>query len=56
MRWRWSTAVNSVDTAPPTVWVGESGVRSSGWASSRASSSRIRASKSASESVGVSRT
>ena len=26
----WSTAVNSVETAPPTFWVGESGVRSSG--------------------------
>ena len=31
---RWSTAVNSVDTAPPTFWVGESGVRSSGTSSS----------------------
>ena len=30
MRSRWSTAVNSVDTAPPTCWVGESGVRSDG--------------------------
>ena len=30
IRWRWSTAVNSVETAPPTFCVGESGVRSSG--------------------------
>ena len=26
IRWRWSTAVNSVETAPPTFCVGESGV------------------------------
>ena len=41
--------MNSVETAPPTFWVGESGVRSSGYGSSSASSSRIRASKSASD-------
>ena len=28
--------MNSVETAPPTCWVGESGVRSSGYASSNA--------------------
>ncbi len=44
IRWRWSTAVNSVETAPPTFWVGESGVRSSGNSSSRACSSRSRTS------------
>ncbi len=52
IRRRWSTAVNSVETAPPTFWVGESGVRSSGNSSSRASRARSRWSKSASESVG----
>ena len=37
IRSRWSTAVNSVETAPPTFWVGESGVRSSGYCSSSSS-------------------
>ena len=41
---RWSTAVNSVETAPPTFWVGESGVRSSGHSSSSACSRRSRTS------------
>ncbi len=49
-------AVNSVETAPPTFWVGESGVRSSGNSSSSPCSSRNRTSYSASERVGWSRT
>jgi hypothetical protein len=40
-RSRCSTGVNSVDIAPCTVWVGESGVRRSGYCSSSARSSRI---------------
>ena len=45
-------AVNSVETAPPTFWVGESGVRRSGTSSSSASSRRIFSSKSASSASG----
>ena len=48
--------MNSVETAPPTFCVGESGVRSSGNRSSSSSSRRIFVSKSASESVGESST
>ena len=48
--------MNSVATAPPTVWVGESGVRSEGSASSISSSRRIAASNSASDIVGWSST
>jgi hypothetical protein len=56
IRSRWSTAVNSVDTAPPTFCVGESGVRSSACASSSSSSRRIAVSNSASDIVGASST
>ncbi len=48
--------MKSVENVPPTVWVGESGVRSSGWASSMSCSSRIITSYSASARVGESRT
>lgn len=49
MRSRCRTAVNSVSYVPATFWVGESGVRSSGWRSS--SSSRDRSSRSNSASL-----
>lgn len=54
MREGCSTEVNSVSYAPATFWVGESGVRSSGYSSSSASSSRSRRSKSASLMTGAS--
>jgi hypothetical protein len=56
IRSRWSTAVNSVEKVPPTVWVGESGVRRSGCASSISCSSRIIRSYAPSARVGESRT
>ncbi|CAM5310383.1 hypothetical protein STANM309S_02209 [Streptomyces tanashiensis] len=46
MRSRCSTEVNSVSYCPATFWVGESGVRSSGYSSSSASSARRSLSKS----------
>ncbi|MDQ1016084.1 hypothetical protein QFZ43_002633 [Streptomyces afghaniensis] len=54
MRWRCSTAVNSVSYDPATFWVGESGVRSSGNSSSRASRERSNWSNSASLTTGAS--
>ena len=48
MRSMWSTAAKSVENVPPTVWVGESGVRRSGCSASIACSSRISWSYSAS--------
>ena len=56
MRSMWSTAAKSVENVPPTVCVGESGVRRSGCAASSACRSRISWSYSASETVGSSRT
>ncbi len=55
MRSGWSTAPNSVENVPPTVCVGESGVRRPGCSASSASSSRISASYWPSERVGASR-
>lgn len=52
MRERCWTEVNSVAYAPATFWVGESGVRSSGYRSSRASSERSNWSNSASLTTG----
>ena len=54
MRSRCWTAVNSVSYAPATFWVGESGVRSSGYSSSNASRARRSLSKSASLTTGAS--
>ncbi len=55
IRSRWRTGVNWVDTPPPGRWVGESGVRSSGYCSSSARISRMSWSYSASETSGESR-
>ncbi len=54
MRERWTTDVNSVSYAPETFWVGESGVRSSGYSSSNASRARRSLSNSASLTTGAS--
>ncbi|MGC0337667.1 hypothetical protein RKD20_002701 [Streptomyces sp. SLBN-8D4] len=54
MRERCWTEVNSVSYAPATFWVGESGVRSSGYSSSRDSRERRSLSKSASLMTGAS--
>ncbi|CAM5601274.1 hypothetical protein SHIRM173S_07364 [Streptomyces hirsutus] len=54
MRERCWTEVNSVSYAPATFWVGESGVRSAGYCSSSASSSRSSRSNSASLTTGAS--
>ena len=51
-----ATGVNVVDGGAPTCWVGESGVRSAGNASSSSLSWRIMASNSPSETVGASST
>ena len=48
--------MKSVEIAPPTFWVGDSGVRSSGYRSSSSRSSRIMVSYSASETSGESST
>ena len=56
MGWRWRTVANSVAGEAPTRWVGESGVRSSGCASSSAWRRRKSASYSASEISGSSST
>ena len=55
-RSRCCTGVKSVEIAPPTFWVGDSGVRSSGYCSSSSRSSRISRSYSASETSGESST
>lgn len=52
MRSRCSTEAKSVSYAPATFWVGESGVRSSGYCSSSASSERSSWSNSASLTTG----
>ena len=55
IRCRWRTGVNWVATPPAGRCVGESGVRSSGYCSSRSRISRICLSYSASETSGESR-
>ena len=52
MRSRCSTFARSVSYCPETFWVGESGVRSSGYCSSSSSSERISLSNSPSLTTG----
>ena len=56
IRSRWSTGANSVEKVPPTVWVGESGVRRPGVLGFERLELGISSSYSPSQTVGASRT